>query len=50
MLKLLWHGHRERHPGGATSAPVTEKTAQGATHLAALLVRWFATGIVRHKP
>jgi hypothetical protein len=48
-LSLLWHGHRDRHPGGPTSAPVTQDAAEAAVHLAATLVQWFTTGAVRPR-
>jgi hypothetical protein len=30
LIELLWHGHRDRHSGGATSKPVTQEQAQAA--------------------
>ncbi|MET8542668.1 hypothetical protein ABZW03_18725 [Kitasatospora sp. NPDC004799] len=50
MVTLLWEGHRDRHPGGLTSAPVTLKAAQAAVHLAVTLVQWIAAGTIRRKP
>jgi hypothetical protein len=47
MLALLWEGHRDRHPGGPTSAPITQPAAEAAVHLAATLAHWFVTGAVR---
>jgi hypothetical protein len=39
MVSLLWHGQRDRHEGGPTSAPVTQEAAETAVHTAALLGR-----------
>lgn len=50
MATLLWEGHRDRHPGGLTSAPVTLEAAQAAVHLAVTLVQWIATETIRRKP
>ncbi|MFE7551050.1 hypothetical protein [Streptomyces gardneri] len=50
MARLLWEGHRDRHPGGLTSAPVTLEAAQAAVHLAVTLVQWIAAGTIRRKP
>lgn len=46
LMKLLWHGHRDRHPGGQTSAPVTLEAAQAAVHIAVLLVQLLSTSAV----
>ncbi|MFD9841064.1 hypothetical protein [[Kitasatospora] papulosa] len=46
LMKLLWHGHRDRHPGGQTSAPITPEAAQAAVHIAVLLVQLLSTSAV----
>ena len=50
MIGLLWYGHRDRHEGGPTSAPISPEAAQAAVHLAATLVQWLSTGTVRRAP
>lgn len=50
MIGLLWCGHRDRHAGGPTTAPITQPAAEAAVHLAATLVHWFSSGAVRRKP
>ncbi|MFJ2154472.1 hypothetical protein ACIOHB_37765 [Streptomyces microflavus] len=50
MITLLWYGHRDRHEGGPTSAPISPEAAQAALHLAATLVQWLSTGAVRRAP
>ncbi|WP_435818843.1 transposase [Kitasatospora cineracea] len=50
LVKLLWHGHRDRHPGGQTSAPITQEAAQAAVHIAALLVQLLSTSAVVKNP
>ncbi|WP_328488114.1 hypothetical protein [Streptomyces zaomyceticus] len=47
MVSMLWHGQRDRHEGGSSSAPITQEAAEAAVHIAVLLVQWFATGAVR---
>ncbi len=49
MIALLWEGHRDRHAGGPTTAPITQPAAEAAVHLAATLVQWFSSGAVRRK-
>ncbi|MEU5163833.1 hypothetical protein AB0G74_30050 [Streptomyces sp. NPDC020875] len=50
LMKLLWHGHRDRHPGGQTSAPITLEAAQAAVHIAVLLVQLLSTTAVTSSP
>ncbi|MGW5003179.1 hypothetical protein ACWEP8_36620 [Streptomyces hydrogenans] len=50
LMKLLWHGHRDRHPGGQTSAPITPEAAQAAVHIAVLLVQLLSTSAVTRNP
>lgn len=49
MVSLLWHGQRERHAGGPSTASISQASAEAAVHLAATLVQWFSTGAVRRK-
>ncbi|MFG2795810.1 hypothetical protein [Streptomyces pseudovenezuelae] len=49
MVSLLWHGQRDRHEGGPTSAPVTQEAAETAVHTAAILVHWISSGSIRKK-
>ncbi|MEU3174992.1 hypothetical protein [Streptomyces sp. NPDC007000] len=49
MVSLLWHGQRDRHEGGPTSAPVTQEAAETAVHTAAILVHWISSGSIRRK-
>ncbi|MEV1092197.1 hypothetical protein [Streptomyces microflavus] len=49
MISLLWHGQRDRHEGGPTTAPVTQEAAETAVHTAAVLVHWISTGSIRKK-
>jgi hypothetical protein len=49
MISLLWHGQRDRHEGGPTSAPVTQEAAETAVHTAAILVHWISSGSIRKK-
>ncbi|MER6441251.1 hypothetical protein ABT275_33440 [Streptomyces sp. NPDC001185] len=49
MISLLWHGQRDRHEGGPTSAPVSQEAAEAAVHASAVLVHWFSTGAIRKK-
>ncbi|GAA2836565.1 hypothetical protein GCM10010505_70020 [Kitasatospora aburaviensis] len=49
MIALLWHGHRDRHEGGPSSAPISEEAAKAAVHLAATLVQWLSAGVVQRK-
>lgn len=49
MVSLLWHGQRDRHEGGPTSAPLTQEAAETAVHTAAILVHWISNGSIRKK-
>lgn len=49
MIGLLWHGQRDRHEGGPTSAPISQEAAEEAVHIASLLVTTFATGAVQRR-
>jgi hypothetical protein len=47
MMRLLWEGHRDRHEGGPTTAPITPESAQAAVAIAVTLVELLATGAIR---
>jgi hypothetical protein len=49
MVGLLWHGQRDRHEGGPSSAPVSQEAAEAAVHTAAILVHWMSNGSIRRK-
>jgi hypothetical protein len=49
MISLLWHGQRDPHAGGPTSAPATQAAAETAVHTAAVLVHWISSGSIRKK-
>ena len=48
MAQLLWTGQHDRHGNFDTSKPtsVSQKEAEAAVHLAALLVQWFESGVI----
>jgi len=50
MIRALWRGHRDRHEGGAISAPISQESAAAAVSLAVSLVQLLSTGAVRRKP
>ncbi|MEU4703302.1 hypothetical protein [Nonomuraea dietziae] len=45
LMRLVWHGQRDRH-AGPKSKPVTQKGAEAAVHAAVTLVQWFGQGAV----
>jgi hypothetical protein len=49
MLELLWTGQVSRHGGAPTSRDQRQIEAEAALALAATLVHWFATGVVRRQ-
>lgn len=49
MVGLLWHGQRDRHEGGPSTAPVTQEAAKAAVHTAAILVHWMSNGSIHKK-
>ena len=49
MLELLWTGQVSRHGGAPTSRDQRQIEAEAAVSLAATLVQWFATGVVRRQ-
>lgn len=48
MLELLWDG-QSRHAGGSNSRRQTKAEGEAAVHLAATLVQWLSTGVLRRK-
>lgn len=48
MAQLLWTGQHDRHGNFDASKPisVSQREAEAAVHLAALLVQWFETGVI----
>jgi hypothetical protein len=49
MLEVLWTGQVSRHAGAPTSRDQRQIEAEAAVALAATLVQWFATGVVRRR-
>jgi hypothetical protein len=47
MMRLLWEGHRDRHEGGPTTAPITPESAQAAVAVAVTLVHLLSSGSIR---
>jgi hypothetical protein len=47
MMRLLWEGHRDRHEGGPTTAPITPESAQAAVGVAVTLVHLLSSGSIR---
>lgn len=47
MMRLLWEGHRDRHEGGPTTAPITPESARAAVALAVTLVHLLSTSSIR---
>jgi hypothetical protein len=50
MLTALWEGQRSRHAGTPSSRRQDRAEAEAAVHLAATLVQWLASGVLRRKP
>ena len=48
MLNLLWRG-QSRHAGSSNSRRQTQAEAEAAVHLAAVLVQWLSSGVLRRK-
>jgi hypothetical protein len=48
MLRTIWRGHESRH-GRPNYADASLEEARAAVMLAATLVQWFSTGVVRRK-
>lgn len=49
MMGLLMQGHRSRHSGGPASRRQTQAEAEAAVHLAATLVQWLSSDVLRKK-
>jgi len=49
LLSLLWEGHTDRHEGNRPAYPITQDAAEMAVHMAATLVQWFSSGVIRRK-
>jgi hypothetical protein len=47
MMRLLWEGHRDRHEGGPTTAPITPESAEGAVAIAVMLVHLLSNDSIR---
>ena len=47
MMRLLWEGHRDRHEGGPTTAPITLESAQAAVAIAVALVDLLSNRAIR---
>ena len=47
MMRLLWEGHRDRHEGGRTSAPITPESAEAAVSIAVSLVQLLSNDAIR---
>lgn len=47
MMRLLWEGHRDRHEGGPTSAPITPESAEAAVSIAVTLVQLLSAGSIQ---
>lgn len=49
MITMLWEGQRSRHAGTPTSRRQHQAEAEAAVHLAATLVQWLHTGVLRKR-
>jgi hypothetical protein len=47
MMRLVWDGHRDRHEGGRTSAPISRESADAAVAVAITLVQLVSTASIR---
>lgn len=50
LMRVLWDGHRDRHPGGGTSKPITLESARAAVQIAVTVVHLFSSGAVVKMP
>ncbi len=51
LMRMIWHGHRDRH-GGQSTGPednVSQEEAAVAVSTAVVLVSWFSAGLVRRS-
>ncbi len=49
MMETLWQAQVSRHGGAHESRRHTQEEAEAAVHLAALLVQWLSTGVLRRR-
>jgi hypothetical protein len=49
MMEALWQAQCSRHGGAPKSRRQSQDEAEAAVHLAALLVQWLSTGVLRKK-
>jgi hypothetical protein len=49
MLELLWQAQVSRHGGAPKSRHQDQAEAAAAVHLAAVLVQWLSTGVLRKR-
>ncbi|WP_344216649.1 hypothetical protein [Kribbella sancticallisti] len=49
MMEILWQAQRSRHGGGASSRRQVDDEARAVVPLAALLVHWLTTNVLREK-
>jgi len=50
MMELLWHAQVSRHGGAPKSRRQVEEEARSVVPLAAVLVHWLTTNVLRKKP
>ncbi|NNN34420.1 hypothetical protein HLK59_29485 [Streptomyces sp. S3(2020)] len=50
MMRRLWQGQTSRHGSQNPTRLETQQEAEMAVHLAAILVQWFAAGLVSRTP
>lgn len=50
MMRRLWQGQTSRHGSQSPTPMETQEQAEMAVHLAAVLVQWFAAGLVHRRP
>jgi hypothetical protein len=50
MMDTLWKAQYSRHGGGSNSRRQSQEEAEAAVHLAAVLVQWLSTGVLRKTP
>lgn len=49
MMTSLWEGQRSRHAGTPSSRRQDQTEAEAAVHLAATLVQWLTSGVLRRR-
>lgn len=50
MMAAIWDGQVSRHSGSSKSRRQTQAEAEAAVHLAATLVQWLSTGVLKGRP